>query len=1529
VSKVPIWWEYLNHGGMLIGPAQLEEHYLEPISSLSSAAAENLRRAVVRIGEGESSLSPLLDTVLEDLLGLEAHEWIKGPGAEWSQVAITKEKIRPRRVWTGPNGAILPVFDTRSVLGATGQEKPPRIGIGRGRQMVSRVVEWLRQDRRSKIALLTTGRQWRLIHAGETFDAWCEWDTALWFTAGEPGPQVEALRRLLGRDSLMPPGPGEKSKLATAILDSRRGEADLTAALGERVRQAVEHLIQASTGALDAFVGNDNRENYNEIYIAATRMVMRCVVALFAEAREMLPVSEVVYHSSYGIRGLREQLDQTYEDTLRESHSGWPRLIALFRLLFEGSDHGQFPVVKYGGRLFEPGDAASNDPVLRAIAVLENSDGPSDLELRQILDLLGKTFTKLRYRRGARPFAIPVDFSAMDTEYIGILYEGLLDFNLKRAPEPIVFLQIGDYPALPWSSLRDMEQQRLEALLENLKKKSTIQLSEDEGDEDDSGGDDDSNLVGDSEEPPEFTEAAEEVPSAATSDALDAEVFEFAVKAVKAAGIVKLGRGKRTPERLKAFEEEARAKAKSLFRVVRKGEWYLVRFGNTRKGSGTFYTKPQLAAPTVRRTLQPLCYLTDGTTPRTPDEILNLKICDPSMGSGSFLISSVRYMTEALLKSLYQYDRVEKKPGEWICRIADGLAAELVRDDTVPVPAKHEDAEARLRARLRRYVVERCIYGVDIDDMAVELGRMALWIETMDRELPFGFLDHKIRPGNALVGCWFDRFEDYPATAWLREGGDKDYKPVNGGRANWTRAIAARLRDHVKPALQRYIVLNKQSVFQFQGGAETPAQVHDRAMKLLDEMHALPVQDVEERRRKYESIRNAPVFQALIRAFDLWCALWFWPGQKLSSAPLPSDLLNPSSEVMEQVDTLKRSHRSYRFFHWELEFPDVYGGGKRGFDAVVGNPPWEIQKPNSKEFFSNLDPLYRGYGKTEAEAEQKKWFAKLPQVELDWLAERARLKGLNNWVRNVGRPFGDYTRQKADGEEEWIFAMGRYDASADLHSRWRKLRSGRSGYADGHHPFRYQGSADLNTYKMFLETGYRLLRDGGRLGFIAPSGVYSDKGSTLLRGLFLDEGKWEWLLGFENREGIFDIHRSFKFAPMIVEKGGKTKAIRAAFMRRSLSDWEDAEKFVLDYPRERILQFSPKSKALLELMDSIDWKISISMYERGEILGAHTSTGWHIDGGREFHLTDDAEKFPKLALWEDLGYAPDEYGHWLKGNWQPSSGARQILSRPEDLVLSRCGQNTIRVTEIDDVALPFYQGAMVHQFDWCASAYRGTGGKPWQALSFEAKTIRPKHLMSLNDYASFGRAKRGLKLVFRDITNTTNERTMICGPVPDCPCGNTLPILGHWLDDEWRVAGLLNSYCFDWLARKRLTGTHMNLFILNELAALRPAAIMSSLTPLIAGLMLPRESFAHTWLPFASPQRSWRSLWAITDHERLRLRSILDATIGFLYGLSENEFRRVLYDCDHPVEHSTSDEFTRKLARSSTSNRRAGEFGIP
>ena len=158
------------------------------------------------------------------------------------------------------------------------------------------------------------------------------------------------------------------------------------------------------------------------------------------------------------------------------------------------------------------------------------------------------------------------------------------------------------------------------------------------------------------------------------------------------------------------------------------------------------------------------------------------------------------------------------------------------------------------------------------------------------------------------------------------------------------------------------------------------------------------------------------------------------------------------------------------------------------------------------------------------------------------------------------------------------------------HVRWKQKREESSGYADADHSFRHQ-LGRIFTYKLFLEQGYALLRSGGRLGVIVPSGIYSDAWSQPLRELFLDHCRWEWLFGFENREGIFEIHRSFKFNPIIVQKGGHTASIRTAFMRRSLADWEQAERFVTEYPRERVVQFSPKSKVLLEIPSARDLEL--------------------------------------------------------------------------------------------------------------------------------------------------------------------------------------------------------------------------------------------------------------------------------------------------------------------------------------------------
>ncbi|RMH78183.1 MAG: hypothetical protein D6680_03055, partial [Cyanobacteria bacterium J007] len=175
----------------------------------------------------------LCDTVLEDVLSLSKAQWIKAVDNRWTQRAITGEAIKPKRVWVHPQGMVLPLFEADA----------SRLGIGKGRRQVSRVIEWLRKAE-YKIALLTNGRQWRLIHAGVDYDAWCEWDIDLWFEEGKPGLQVMALRLLLGRDALEPPQPNAPCQLIQAIQASRQVQAELSGDLGERVRKAVELLIR-------------------------------------------------------------------------------------------------------------------------------------------------------------------------------------------------------------------------------------------------------------------------------------------------------------------------------------------------------------------------------------------------------------------------------------------------------------------------------------------------------------------------------------------------------------------------------------------------------------------------------------------------------------------------------------------------------------------------------------------------------------------------------------------------------------------------------------------------------------------------------------------------------------------------------------------------------------------------------------------------------------------------------------------------------------------------------------------------------------------------------------------------------------------------------------------------------------------------------------------------------------------------------------------------------------------------------------
>ncbi len=1451
-------WIALRHGGNLLAPAILEG--LPGPSTAPRGLADRLRSALVDLDPDKpgKGIGPLLDTVLEDACSLRGG-WEKGNalGAADAEKLLDGTVLKPRRRWQTDGFEPLVVFSTTA----------HRLGVGKGRRPVAHVVEYLRR-RALPLGVLTNGSQWRLIWADADSLAWVEWEADRWFAADQLTDELAVLRRVLSPVSLQR-GDDGTSPLLACIRDTRRGQARLSKELGERVRRAVETLLRSRAPVLGP-AWDDHTAG--DLYVAASHFVMRLVVVLFAEARELLPVDNPVYHQGYGLRGLLDQLDRLTPERRRARHTAWPRLLALFRLLHRGSPHPAMTLPAYGGDLFAPGDEGGTG-VQRALALLEALlEPPDDDVVHRILVLLTRTTQKVREGSGWRTVAAPVDFTELTSEYIGILYEGLLDYELHRAgDEPVLFLNLGDQPALPLDRLEAMDDKALKALVEKAKVKKTA--ATDEGDEED-GSDDDADL----DKTAEYDErdSAEDEGNLEEDDMPDdvraqarARALAWGRRAAEVAKLVKKRKGKKADDQAQYLAQLDRAAAQLVADLKLPGELYLVRWGGTRKGAGTFYTRPQLTLPTVRRTLEPLIYEGEGDdrAVRPPEALLSLKVCDPAMGSGSFLVAALRVLTAAVVESLHVHGRIERVGGRTT------VACDLLPEADRRLPT--EGFEERLEAIVRRAVVEHCVYGVDLDPLAVELARVALWVETLDKRLPFTFLDHKLRCGDALVGAWLDRFRDCPLLCFARKSPDEKYKGVHHPANVWHKALKAKRAAAVAEQVD---LIDGQIPLQAQGTSDEDLKAAvERVRRLYRDLRAVPAGRPDERARIWrDRIQTDEALARVREAFDTWCALWFWPLDQLDAMPLPTELPAPDEAARAVVRALRDTKR---FFHWEIEFPDVFTEEGAGFDAVVGNPPWEIQKPNSKEFFSNHDPLYRAYGKQEALRVQKALFAAHPDIERAWLAYNGAFKDRGNFVKHAAEPFGD---GKVAGHGGGDVSLGRGKQGAARHKSWRAKRARYRGLSDPEHPFRHQGSADLNTYKMFVEQAHALLRPGGQLGLVVPSGLYTDKGTGDLRKLLLERCAWRWLYGFENRNKLFDIHRSFKFCVLIAQKGGQTEAIRAAFMRHDLEDWAEA-RGALAYPAERVRKFSPKSLSILEIRSEKDLEVLTKLYANGVLLGDEGPDGWGIKYATEFHMTNDSKLFIPRDKAEAEGFRPDIYGRW--------------------------------VNEAGEVLLPLYEGRMIGQFDFSAKGWVSGKGRSamWREIPWEDKRIEPQFLMRREDfvasgYAGNGRARTG----FMDVTSATNRRTMIAALIPPYPSGNKVPILSTRAPAA-ALVGTLCSTTFDWQLRQRLGGVTLNYFVIEEagLPACGPTSEATSRIALrLGGSGHPLLSeFCET----KSHTRSLYSFWALTPHERLRLRAMLDAIVAVLYGLDRDDFAWILKDCDHPKGKLSNKAFCRQL----------------
>ena len=1542
------WWSDLRHHGLVVAPALLDEYFPQGPVEPSHFSYQKLRERYTAFdkwyqdprayedGVSKDPLNTWLDGVLDIFLGHENSRWQRANYVDerWKHKPLLGEPVLPRRVLFGDNSHTTPGLFVYV-------EHSRQLIYGRGRAAYGKLLELLRA-KQVRLGLLTNGRQFRLCYAGIDHASWVEWDCENWFAEEELRRQLYGFYTLLGPSGMNPREPGATSfPLLDATEASRTRQGELSTVLGEQVRQSVETLLNDMQPIIhthdtldeDGQVQNallakvrvsphgtvlSERHMLDALYQAAVRIIMRMVIVFFAEARDMLPLSIGPYALSYSLEGLYEQLRRAEQHhgrgALEEQHSAWTRMLSLFTLIYRGSSSPDLLLRKYGGLLFRPGDFDSPEAIQRAVALFELpviSREISDATVLRLLELLKIGRLKIRQGRSTRTARGPVDFGELRTEYIGLMYQGLLDFNLHAASEPMIFLNLGQEPILPLKTLEGMSDQHLKELYKKLsaEKSAGPVVSEEEQEE----GEEDALLEAGAIEEQSTEEAEEEVPTgdeeesdAATDqeyltreDQLKQRALTWAKRAVEVAGLVKRPRSADQND-LYFYEKELAGRAKALIKnVLDEREFYLTRRGGTRKGSGTFYTRPQLAVPIARQTLHPLLYTyrDDGSAiPKKPHEILNIKVCDPACGSGAFLVAALHYLTEVLFESLAYYEgfRQVSKDKVYIDfrkTLPFGTSSEaLPEEHLIPVPMNDERFPSMTKAHLRRYVVERCIYGVDLSPLAVELARMSLWIETMHRDLPFTFLDHKIKVGNALVGGWFDSFREYPIMAWQREGGDGSHN--NGVRykaKEWTEAIKEQRNEVIKPALIVQIESSLPQLFP-EYIQQTPEGLFSEFTSELLRLHDLPIEAAEEREERYRALRESEGFREMKFAFDRWCAAWFWPADRLDAVPTPANFYSPPASTREMVEALAEEQH---FFHWELEFLDVFNRPEHGFDAILANPPWETAKPYSKEFFSDHDLLYRTYGKQEALQEQHSLFQRDEIIEREWLLYQSRFKSMSNWARSAASPFGD---PAIVGMEKITLKLG--GKGAELHKNWRERRARYENFADKAEPFRYQGSVDLNTYKMFLEVAHHLLKSHGRLGLLVPSGIYTDQGSAALRKLFLNSCRWEWLFVFFNRYRIFEIDGRFKFAALVIEKSGQTEQLSVAFNQQHLADLEHADQHMFMFPRKYVGKFSPRSLAIVELQAPRDATILEKLYQNTVLLGDQDAHGWKVQYAREFDMTNDSKLFPPLPDWEKKGYRPDGYGLW--------------------------------VDEDGNVALPLYEGRMIGPFDPCEKGWvSGKGrGAVWTSISLDSKAFQPQYLLSADIYKEQEKALRGNKIGFMDIGSATNTRSMYATIINDLPSGHTVSIIQpekHNANTVLSLIAILNSFVYDYALRCRLGGLHLSEFILKETPLIPPSRIIvTSCAQLAARLNLIMPRFAPQWLEMrkAYPhlrEQHWRHSWAITRHERLRLRCILDAIIAELYGLEYDDFAWILrpdqdnlkgfwrVDKDQPIElrHTT------------------------
>ncbi|HUZ26548.1 MAG TPA: N-6 DNA methylase [Streptosporangiaceae bacterium] len=749
-----------------------------------------------------------------------------------------------------------------------------------------------------------------------------------------------------------------------------------------------------------------------------------------------------------------------------------------------------------------------------------------------------------------------------------------------------------------------------------------------------------------------------------------------------------------------------------------------------------------------------------------------------------------------------------------------------------------EPPDTVVRTALRR-VVGRCIYGVDINPMAAELAKVSLWMEAMEPGKPLSFLDQNIRVGNSLLGV---------TPALLAEGlPDAAFKPLEGDDRKVVTAL--RKQNAEERSGQRDLFspggIDVSNAVLARRAAEITRAVPDS----LEDLH------IHQQRLAQELAGSGELRHAKLVA-DAWCAAFVQPKNEdtrttvITQAVL-EQLAGPGGtlELAQAEEEIERLGRQYRFFHWHVEFPHIFRAGDAardvdrqtgwdgGFSCVIGNPPWERVKLQEQEFFAARDP---SIAKAPNAAARKKLIERLGASEEE--AERALYRAFRDELRT------------ADGWSHLLRDSGRYPLT---------------------------GRGDVNTYAVFSETAGTVIGPRGRSGLVLPTGIATDATTAPFFGALVRTSRLVSFLEFENEAFLLnrDVDHRVRFCLLTVcGRAVRVAEASFAFGTRYIRDLA-ARRFAM--PPEEILLVNPNTGTTPVFRSRRDAEITIGIYRRVPVLWRDDpqDNPWGMSFMAMFHMANDSGLF---RTFDDL----DGAGWRLSGN---------VFARG------------------DERMLPLYEAKMIRYYDHRLGTYEGqtqaqanvgTLPRPTREQQDDPDfAIRPRYWVAEEqvDARLAGRWDRDWLLGWRDITNATNERTMICSVMPRTAMGHVLP-LALSTGDADLLCACWSSFVLDYVVRQKIAGTHMTFFNIKQLPVPRPDTFSASapwsgqcsLAVWIRARVLELSYSSYDMTPFARDLGDDGPPFHWDEERRFAMRAELDAAFFHVYGIDRDDAKHVM-----------------------------------